>query len=251
MSRAQQLLHPGRAGFSPLDVPGLALWFDAGAGLFTTAAGSTPATANADPVGRWEDQSGKGRHATQATAGQRPTLATAFVNGRPALAFSAASFQGLATAAFGPLAQPNTIFAVARWTSFAADVARVLFDGRDSDRHLVFANINSQSNNIVMQATNTVADSPAAAATWYLFRAVFNGAASELRSGRAQTQIAAGDVGAGGLAALFIGSIFDPAATSAGQWHDGHIAELLVYDGLLSAGQAADVAAHLANKYGL
>jgi heme/copper-type cytochrome/quinol oxidase subunit 3 len=53
-----------------------------------------PATATSDPVGAWLDKSGNARHATQSTAGSRPTVSvpsggTEMVNGRRALlAFS-------------------------------------------------------------------------------------------------------------------------------------------------------------------
>lgn len=75
--------------------------YRADAGLFTTAGGTTPATADGDPVGRWEDQSGNGHHAVQATDANRPTLeaASPFL-GRPALLFSAAAGSRLANATF-------------------------------------------------------------------------------------------------------------------------------------------------------
>lgn len=60
----------------PSGVQGLVLWLKADAGRFTTAAGSTAASADADPVGRWEDQSGSGLHVLQATDAARPTYRT-------------------------------------------------------------------------------------------------------------------------------------------------------------------------------
>lgn len=50
-------------------------FFLTGRGYFTTSAGSTPAGAT-DPIGRWEDQTGNGRHIIQATANNRPTATT-------------------------------------------------------------------------------------------------------------------------------------------------------------------------------
>lgn len=76
-----------RSGISPDQVAGLQLWLKADAGLYQDSAGATPAAADGDPVGRWSDQSGNGRHATQATAAKRLTLRTGGngVNGLPAL----------------------------------------------------------------------------------------------------------------------------------------------------------------------
>jgi hypothetical protein len=51
------------------------VWFDASdiTTLFQDAAGTVPVTALGQPVGRWLDKSGNGNHATQVTAGLRPT----------------------------------------------------------------------------------------------------------------------------------------------------------------------------------
>lgn len=67
-----------------------AIWWDATRGLFTTAAGSTPANADGDPVGRWEDQSGNGRNLTQVTVSapdRRPILKLDIYNHRPTIRF--------------------------------------------------------------------------------------------------------------------------------------------------------------------
>jgi hypothetical protein len=64
--------------FSPLYIPGLLFWFDAGriTGLADTA-----------PVPQWNDISGLGNHVAQATADNRPAYRTAQVNGLPAVSF--------------------------------------------------------------------------------------------------------------------------------------------------------------------
>jgi hypothetical protein len=50
-------------------------WFDANdiTTLFQDAAGTTPVTAEGQPVGRWLDKSGNGNHATQPNTNLRPT----------------------------------------------------------------------------------------------------------------------------------------------------------------------------------
>jgi lysophospholipase L1-like esterase len=88
-------------------IPGLKAYYKADAGLWQDTAGTTPAVANADPVGRWDDQSGNGYHLTQATAGNRPTLATNRFKGLPAVNFLTASSQWLTNAAF-PWTQSKT-----------------------------------------------------------------------------------------------------------------------------------------------
>lgn len=60
--------------WSPAQLAGLIAWYRSDSGLFTTAAGSTPAVNEGDPIGRWEDRSGNGNHLTQTTLSRRPSL---------------------------------------------------------------------------------------------------------------------------------------------------------------------------------
>jgi len=78
-----RLLRPLASGFNPRSISGLALWLDAadGSTLFQNSDGTTPAAATSDPVGYWRDKSGKNRHATQATAGDRPRVAASLTQG--------------------------------------------------------------------------------------------------------------------------------------------------------------------------
>jgi peptidoglycan/xylan/chitin deacetylase (PgdA/CDA1 family) len=79
--------------FSPKSISGLQLWFKADKGLYQDAAMTTPAVADSDPVGAWQDQSGNGKHATQATAGYRPFLKLNIQNGRQVLRFDGSDDQ--------------------------------------------------------------------------------------------------------------------------------------------------------------
>lgn len=73
---------PSAAPFSPLSLSP-ALWLKADAGLWQNTGGTTPASADGDPVGRWDDQSGNGNNFTQGTSGKKPVLKTAILNGNP------------------------------------------------------------------------------------------------------------------------------------------------------------------------
>lgn len=76
----------GGGEFSPLDLAPL-LWLDASDSttLFQDAAGTTPAVANNDPVGLWQEKSGNARHSSQATADARPLLLLNQFNSLPAV----------------------------------------------------------------------------------------------------------------------------------------------------------------------
>lgn len=79
------------SAFTPRSISGLALWLDASdsSTLFQNSDGTVPATATSDPVGYWADKSGNGRHAVQATAGNRGAISATNQGGRKALAFNA------------------------------------------------------------------------------------------------------------------------------------------------------------------
>ncbi len=87
------LINSGRFGsagpIDPATLSPLALW-DAALGRFQTSGGSA-ATADTDPVGEWQDQSGNGHHVVQATALFRPILKTNIVNGEPVIRFDGAT----------------------------------------------------------------------------------------------------------------------------------------------------------------
>jgi hypothetical protein len=55
-------------------------------------------------VSAWADQSGKGRHCTQATGSRQPTVVSSWKNGKPALDFDPAALQVLANASGAILA---------------------------------------------------------------------------------------------------------------------------------------------------
>jgi hypothetical protein len=77
----------------PSDIGTLGLWVKSDTGVYTDA-GVTPAT-HGQSVQQWNDQSGNGRHLTQATAGNRPVYQTSAntLNALPSLQFSSGSSQ--------------------------------------------------------------------------------------------------------------------------------------------------------------
>lgn len=82
MPRGRPLLWEfSQPGFNPLQISGMKLWLKSDAGLWQNSARTTPATADGDPVGGWTDQSGQNDHASQGSAGAKPTLKLAIQNG--------------------------------------------------------------------------------------------------------------------------------------------------------------------------
>lgn len=102
----------GSAPFSPLSVTWhSAFWAE-------DPAWSNPGNGNA--VSSWNDASGNGRHATQATAGNRPTFrsSTAVLNSKPTVQFDGVN-DWLSQATFTALSEPGEIVIVGALTSTA------------------------------------------------------------------------------------------------------------------------------------
>ena len=97
--------------FTPASLPGLALWLKADGTRWQDSARTTPAVADSDPVGCWDDASGLGNHVKQATSTKRPSLKLGVQNGMPAVRFDGiADFLTAASTLTGDL--PISICAV-------------------------------------------------------------------------------------------------------------------------------------------
>jgi hypothetical protein len=86
----------------------LTVWFDPSdlSTLFQDAAGTTPVTADGDPVGRIEDKSGNGNHATQSSASLKPTYKTS--GGLHWIEFDGTEYMDLVTTFDGAVGSDNT-----------------------------------------------------------------------------------------------------------------------------------------------
>lgn len=234
------LLQPHRfaaAAFAPTDIAGLKAWFKADGTLYQDSARTTLAAADADPVGSWSDGSGQNNHASQATAGSRPLLKLGILNGRPVIRFDGANDR-LQTAAFGAaLAQPNTVFVVAKRTGGGAEA---FLDGRTDATHLFRKNVGG-SYNLYAGGDFVVV---AADANWHIVQGVFNGASSKARvdGGAAAT----GNAGTSSMDGATVGS-----RANSSEWMNGDIAEILIYNANLSLAQLDQVGNYLAGRYGL
>ena len=100
------------SAFSPSDIAGLQLWLKSDAGLLDAT--DTPITADNTQVKTWQDQSGNGLDAVQATGALQPVWRDAAngINGNPAVYFS-----GDIMATANLTAGAYTIFAVHKATS--------------------------------------------------------------------------------------------------------------------------------------
>jgi hypothetical protein len=114
-----------RTTFSPSNIAGLSLWLDATIGLFSSTGGTNRVTTDGATVGRWEDQSGNGRHISQSIGGSRPILKTNIQNGRNILRFDGVDDHLFMLNAFVYSSGASTVFCVVSQTPSSPPSANV------------------------------------------------------------------------------------------------------------------------------
>jgi hypothetical protein len=234
---------------TPDSLSGLVVWLRA----------DTAGLTHGQQVASWQDNSGRGNHATQALASQRPTFAAAALNGLPALAFNRSSAQQLflPTASFNGMNDLSnfTFLTVARWTG---GVRSGLFGGyrgsNTSNTGSSVFEVSDSGGSVRLRLPNPIDVSAPAAAVlnqWAILGASMDQPASKasiFRNGNTVAQ-ATGTTGTSLLAnfeRLPIGSSFDDARTFGGE-----MAEVLIYNRSLSEPERTSVERHLAQKYNL
>lgn len=218
------------------DVPNVAAWYLAGAGVSTSGSNITA----------WADQSGNGR--TLSAEAASPTLVSNAYNGNPTARFAAASSQSMSRAT-------TDIFGTGAWAIFA--VAK----GTGSENNCGVAGDWTASGGagIYINGTNTGALHPgvsgfsdgAAGSTLSLWSAVraagakpsfWTNQVSQVLTGSATTMTAAGGTGK-----LGIGDKNQGGSNT----FDGDIAEVVFVAGAIDATTQGLVESYLRKKYGI
>lgn len=230
MAVPQQILATfGSTAFTPASISGLEFWVRAD--TVTLGSGSAVAT--------WNDQSGHGRDASQATAGQRPTQVSSVINGKPVVRFAVASSTNLITAGFS-LSNPISIFIV-----FSSDGATnsALFNTRlsNADGLALFTPSTTSlkfSINTGVTNTNFVAST---AAEWEA-NAIGSGTSTLLKNAGSSASGTSADI----FACMNLGSFF-----STTQCSNSDIAEICVYSSTISGSNLTNLRAYFTGRYGL
>ncbi|MGA0398231.1 MAG: hypothetical protein ACO3O3_13810 [Ilumatobacteraceae bacterium] len=217
------------SSFSPLDLSP-ALWLDA-------SDESTLSGPGGGAVSQWDDKSGNGNDATQATSANQPTSGTRTLNGLNVLDCDV--LDGL-QADFGTdYSQPNTIFVVAQLDDL--DGSQTFFDGiSGAKRHI--GQMYTSSDWRMDAGVNLFGGTPDTDA--HLLRFVFNTTNSTLHVDGVSTL--SGNAGTNVLDGFTFGTNY---AINFGI--DGILAEAIVVDGTLTAGEISLVETYLADKWGI
>ena len=270
MAMSPRLLRPRASGaFTPKSLSGLKLWLDADdSSAFTLVSGN---------VSEWRDKSGSGvPHASQASAGSRPARTSSGLNGRAVVDFQGTHALTFAssTAAFNFLHNPTggTVFLVLKPdTSSNPDSLKyilnntnnsssntgvsVLVDDRSSvsRNNFLSANVNRGVNGavtstvtannfipamdsylvttLVLDNGNAVAASRVLARANGIQTAAANSATNAAATGNATLDLSMGNFGGGGACS--------------------GIAEIIFYEGILSASAIARVERYLSTKWAI
>ena len=210
---------------------GLKLWLDA-------SDGSTIVSDGSGNIQQWSDKSGSGNHATQPTAGERPTLASTALNGKPAVRFDG-SDDGLVIADSLSLGRPYTVFIVDQY--YDTPHGRTLqsrdtnwLAGKWGDRNAHYAQgwvYEPGAGNHSTAIGEAIGNTSANGSRYYLDGThVSTGIGPSASPGRL------GFVGEG---------------QSSGEQSKADVAEVLVFDRVLTKGERHDVGYYLGQKYGL
>ncbi|RPI95494.1 MAG: hypothetical protein EHM40_02770 [Chloroflexi bacterium] len=211
-------------------------WFDFSdlSTLFQDADGTTAVAADADPIGKVLDKSGNAHHLTQGTEGARPAYKTGIQGNRAAALGDGGDH--LDTAAFTEIAQPNTIFLVARNPAYSG--TEVYFDGIASDkRHAAF----DYTDQINWFAGSSWGGGVVATEST-LYEVVFNGANSPLFENG--VGISSGDAGAQALTGITLFGNFEGGGNLS-----GYIMEFLLFNSALSVANRELVRSYLNEKW--
>ena len=223
---------------TPPVTAGLQLWFDA----------DSLADADGAGVTTWPDGSGFGRDLSAFAAGQAPTMRRGAVNGRAALEFDGVSSLMKTYNSTFTIAQPDTFFVVYKsLESNPSGHEAYLWDSRDSSNRQLFGL--GPFTNTEMYA-NIDVEIPTAYPfpDYQVWSGTFQGTSSTVwKNG---TLVATGNTGTSTMSGLTIGAL----STSAQYGYlYGHslVAEILFYNGSMSASNRQDVTDWLKQKYGI
>lgn len=242
---------PAESPFSPINIPGLQLWLKADAGVILSSG---------NLVSEWQDQSGNGKHATTVNSGSSPVYISNAYGGKPAIQFdnpasSGQTYMSIPSPSFN--LKNSTCFAVAKQNSltlFARIFSLLSSSGEDynSDDALTFCFLNyfnelqAISNGATAGLSGALADGVYAIPGYSVdadgeISVFYNGSEGDYAgSNGSMTGQNGGDF------YIAQGSQVSPLSAL-----DGEIAEILIYDSVLSPANKTLVNTYLQEKYQL
>jgi hypothetical protein len=253
------VLAPVRGGaaasiFDPLTLTNLSLWLKGDAGTYQDSGFVTPATADGDPVGGWQDQSGNARHFAQASGASRFTLKLAAngINGRAVvrcdgvddvLTNAVALSSVIAAGAYGLWAVYRPISLTSNQANTWANQALIADSGG------YFAHVNKVTPEMRAANFDGTDDSCGVAATagtaYGIQQRHDSGTLYLLRSGAAEASAASGNT------ASLVGTMVLGKSGTVGQYFNADIGEIVMMQAAPSASERTGMQSYLASRWGI
>lgn len=248
-------------GYSPTDIANLKVWFDADdSASITTSTG----------VSQWNDKSGNGHNASQGTGTEQPALISNALNGRSVLRFDGSNDRLVASSMqlFTNSTAPVTTFVVFQSDNVTGQKF-LLNHGNVAGNtfELGYATgLNASGNFGLHRGSSQAAVTPGgtiANSTWYYFTTVVKSSGStpaNVAFYRFGNALSAANDSNGWLSSgsyrtestsLDIGYRNDNQTGSFSAFHDGDIAEIIVYQRELSDTERQHIEYYLATKWAL
>jgi hypothetical protein len=209
-----------------------------------------PATATSDPVGAWLDKSGNARHATQGTAGSRPTISATALNGKKQLAIASTQGNCLATQSL-TLDAPYSLLAVV-----SSSARRIGAFAGSLSSNTQFGDGNAAYSGAYYGAIRVggavYGSAPIATGRAQVFSAVAS-------AGSLPSSLSMFSDGIGGQSAVVfagtapnnrLGGPLEVGSSSTSSW-GGTICEMIAYSKALSTSERQRLERYLAAKYGI
>lgn len=235
MPMNNRLLRPTGRVFNPATLNGLFGWYDA-----SVASSVTVQTG----VQSWGDLAGSMGAAIQNTTNDQPAYGSVTLNGKPTITFDGTD-DFLRSGVFS-LPQPYMMFAVYRFEAAYVSVVRAMEMGNSTSRSGELIRVDADNKQLFAGIGITFTEYPAGGLeTFGVHDAEVNGAASMLRYNGTDAG-AAQNAGTNGANQLTLGANrFDTGLGNVS------FAELVVYNRILSASEAASVRQYLTVKWAL
>jgi autotransporter-associated beta strand protein len=235
---------------SPDDIPGLVLWLRAEGESYTEG----------QAAGTWTDLSGFGNHAVAPAPGNRPVFRANRINGKPAFQFTRSSAHEfrLPVATFNGMDSLNnlSLFMVAKWTG-SGGVPSGLFGAWNivnstPNTHFEINNSGGGLRFRVAEMDSINAAGALAANEWAVLTGTMAGSGDTplARLFKNGTEIGS-RLQSPGDALIADKDVMAIGSSNAGRNLNGDIAEVLMYDRDLDAGERAFLDAHLGTRYDL
>lgn len=218
--------------FTPLDIPGLKVWYDASDASSITESGGV--------VSQWNDKGPLQEHLVQATGIEQPIIDTVTLNGLRVMQFDGDDW--MQTTFTSSIVNPVTFFIVAKRDAIALD--NYFYDGITSGTRK--ANLVISNERVEMFGGNAVLVAPPGShvAEVQLHENVYNGTSSTYVIDG--TTVASGNAGTSTLTGLTVGAAFNLASELT-----GFIAEIVMFNGTIEGATLVTMRDYLNNKWGL